>query len=111
MKSAWKKINSENEVDDIISSSTEKNVLIFKYSTICPISKIVEERMDENTEILSNHFEMYKVAVIEDRPISNYIATATAIKHESPQVLLLKNGGCVFNESHLMIKPLDLLKK
>jgi bacillithiol system protein YtxJ len=110
MMIAWKKINSESEVDDILTSSSEKPVLIFKYSTICPISKIVEDRMDENTEILSNHFELYKVAVIEERPISNYIATATSIKHESPQVLLLKNGACVFNESHLMIKPTSLLE-
>ena len=33
------------------------------------------------------------------------------VDHESPQVLLIQNGSCVFTESHLVIRMEDLLEK
>jgi bacillithiol system protein YtxJ len=104
-------ITTSSSLEEIINKSFEKPVLVFKHSTACPISGIVYNRIEESSEELAEKFDCYLLFVIENRNASNAIADMISTKHESPQVLLLKNGACVFNESHLMIKPLDLLEK
>lgn len=75
--------------------------LLFKHSTTCPISaKAFEEfkayAADGDTPAAIVH-------VIEDRPVSNQIAEDFGIKHESPQIFLLKDGEPVWNASHWKI--------
>ena len=104
-------ITTSSSLEEIINKSFEKPVLVFKHSTACPISGIVYNRIQHTSDELAEKFDCYLLLVIENRNASNAIADMISTKHESPQVLLLKNGACVFNESHLMIKPLDLLEK
>ena len=104
-------ITPASNLEEIINKSFEKPVLVFKHSTACPISGIVYNRIEELCEELSDKFDCYLLLVIESRSASNALADMVSIKHESPQVLLVKNGACVFNESHLMIKPHDLIEK
>lgn len=103
-------ITASSNLEEIVNKSFEKPVLVFKHSTACPISGIVYNRIEESSEDLAEKFDCYLLLVIESRSASNAIADTVSIKHESPQVLLLKNGACVFNESHLMIKPTSLLE-
>jgi bacillithiol system protein YtxJ len=103
-------ITASSNLEEIINKSFEKPVLVFKHSTACPISSIVYNRIEESSEDLAEKFDCYLLFVIENRNASNAIADMISTKHESPQVLLLKNGACVFNESHLMIKPTSLLE-
>jgi bacillithiol system protein YtxJ len=103
-------ITASSNLEEIVNKSFEKPVLVFKHSTACPISGIVYNRIEESSEDLAEKFDCYLLFVIENRNASNAIAETVSIKHESPQVLLLKNGACVFNESHLMIKPTSLLE-
>ena len=104
-------ITTTSNLEEIINKSFEKPLLILKHSTACPISSIVYDRIEESSEELAEKFDCYLLLVIEDRPASNALAENLKVKHESPQVLIIKNGSCIFNESHLMIKPLDLLEK
>jgi bacillithiol system protein YtxJ len=104
-------ITASSNLEEIINKSFEKPVLVFKHSTACPISSIVYNRIEESSEDLAEKFDCFLLFVRENRHASNARAAMISTKHESPQVLLLKNGACVFNESHLMIKPLDLLEK
>jgi bacillithiol system protein YtxJ len=102
-------ITSSSNLTEIINKSFDKSILIFKHSTACPISSIVYDRIEASSEDLFDRFDCYLLLVIENRSASNAIAEAVSIKHESPQVLVLKNGACMFNESHLMIYPNSLL--
>jgi bacillithiol system protein YtxJ len=93
-----KTIESTQEIDEIIEKSSEKMQIIFKHSTVCPISRISHENAD-----------IYYLGVIEQRPLSNYIAEKLNVQHESPQMIVLRGGNAIFSESHLMINPNILL--
>lgn len=79
----------------------EKPILIFKHSTTCGIAGRAAHRIDKlltETEDPLPPFFMLKVR--ESRPVSNAIEELYGVKHESPQILLIKNGDAVWNTSH-----------
>lgn len=92
----WKNVESVDLLNEIINS--EGVALIFKHSTRCIISKTVKARFEA---MMKDHtVPMYLVHVIEERPLSNYIADKSGIVHQSPQVLVFKDGQCLYHESH-----------
>ncbi len=96
----WNNITDTNQIDLLIKSSFDKPQVIFKHSTRCSISSMALNRFerlwnyDEKTVI--PHF----LDLIEYRQLSNAIAIQFNIMHESPQLLLIKNGVCIYNASH-----------
>lgn len=102
----WILLNTEEQLSEIIKRSHEKPQAIFKHSTRCSISSMVKSRLEKNTfpETIDFHF----LDLIAFRPLSNKIAEDLKVYHESPQVLLLKNGECIYDESHMAIRMDDL---
>ena len=100
-----KTLNEIQDIDKIIELSHGKLQLIFKHSTVCPISRMSYEKMLAEYPLLEDQADLYYLGVIEQRPLSNYVAEILNIRHESPQLLVVRNGECIFNESHLMIDP------
>ncbi|WP_139491366.1 bacillithiol system redox-active protein YtxJ [Brevibacillus dissolubilis] len=76
--------------------------ILFKHSTICPISTSAYEQfqsfMGEQSDIPAA-----VVLVREARPVSNEIADRYGIKHESPQIFLLEDGAVKWHTSHWKI--------
>lgn len=74
--------------------------MVFKHSTMCSLSFLAH---DEVLKFLEGHPErkVYKVHVIEDRSISDYIEDATGVRHASPQILVLRSGEVAWKDSHL----------
>lgn len=83
--------------------------VIFKHSTRCSISKMVFNRFNNAPDF--GNADYYLLLVIEQRNISNVVEQIFNIKHESPQVLLIKNGSCYFSESHNAITIDDILEQ
>lgn len=102
-------IESTQEIDEIIERSKEKMQIIFKHSTVCPISRMSHDKMKAEYPLNEENADIYYIGVIEQRPISNYVAEKLKVQHESPQMIVLKDGKSIFNESHLMIDPKILL--
>ena len=100
-----KTLNEIQDIDKIIELSHGKLQLIFKHSMVCPISRMSYEKMLAEYPLLEDQADLYYLGVIEQRPLSNYVAEVLNIRHESPQLLVVRNGECIFNESHLMIDP------
>jgi bacillithiol system protein YtxJ len=98
-------IESVQEIDTIIEKSKEKMQIIFKHSTVCPISRMSYEKVKTEYPLNEDAADIYYLGVIEQRPLSNYIAEKLGVQHESPQMIVIKNGKAIFNESHLMINP------
>ena len=48
--------------------------------------------------------EIHYLDLIAYRDVSNEIAESFGVRHESPQVLLIKNGKSIFDASHSMLK-------
>ena len=74
--------------------------IIFKNSTRCPISFAARKRFEEFAGSCNEEIELYMVNVIEYRELSNEITERTGIIHESPQVILLKNGQPQWSKTH-----------
>lgn len=104
----WNSLDSEKKLDQLIKESYEQPVVILKHSTTCPISSIAKMRLDQDFEY--KEAKMYYLDLLAYRSISNKIAEVFMINHESPQVLVIKDGDCIYDESHLNIQ-VDVLKK
>lgn len=82
-------------------------LFLFKFSPWCPVSHYAEA---EANNFLNSTAEAKAISVdvVKDRPLSRAIAEATGIKHESPQLLLYKDGQIVWHTSHGEISQASL---
>jgi bacillithiol system protein YtxJ len=103
----WIPLINEHQLDEIIAQSHKKTQVIFKHSTRCIISRTAlknfEATYNQNLEI-----DLYYLDLLNYREISNEIVDRFNILHESPQLLVIKNGTCVYNESHEFIEASQL---
>lgn len=106
----WKQLTSIEELDLLTAESTAKTALILKHSHRCNICHVVLDRLerywkDEDDERLTPYF----LDVLAHRGVSNAIAERFGVEHESPQVLLIKNGKCVYTASHSAVSYPDIM--
>lgn len=94
----WTALTEEKQLDVIIEQSKSQPVVILKHSTRCNISGMVKNRLDGVAAPDGSIF--YLLDLLTYRPISNKIALMFGVAHESPQVLVIKDGKCVYDESH-----------
>ena len=97
----WIDLTSENQLKDIIASSYDRPQIIFKHSTRCSVSSIAFSRLKKSGPITNGDF--FYLDLLSYRQLSNKIAELFRVPHESPQILLIKNGECIYEESHLGI--------
>lgn len=97
----WISLEDESQLKDIIERSEQRPQLIFKHSTRCSVSSMAKNRLMKNE--LPEEVDFYYLDLLKHRDISNKIAADLGIEHKSPQVLLIKNGKCVYTESHSAI--------
>lgn len=95
----WKVLENSNQIDEIKDASHHKLQLIFKHSTRCIISKMALKNF-ESDFLLNDVIDTYYLDLITYRDISNKIAEDFGITHQSPQILLIKDGVVEYNESH-----------
>lgn len=103
----WLPLNSLSQLDEIDLKSNLSPVTIFKHSTSCSISGMSKMRLEGKWD-LDN--DAYYLDLIKYRPISQAIAERYHVHHESPQILLIKNGECIYDASHFDI-TVDELKE
>ena len=106
----WIDLNSVDQLDAIVEQSKTKPQLIFKHSTRCGISRMVISQFKKEYQLLENEADLYYLDLLNYRDISNGIAERFQVMHQSPQLLVIKNGGVVAHESHGGINSLDLGK-
>ena len=102
----WIHLTDEEQLKQIIVKSQEKPQVIFKHSTRCSISAVALQRLQKAQQPEDTDF--YYLDLISYRGLSNKIAETFKVHHESPQVLVIRDGQCVFNESHLGISMDDI---
>ena len=85
-----------------------KGIVVFKHSDTCSISQMAYSRIQRNWKFNETELPFYLIEVKKNRPISNLISAELNIQHESPQLFLIKNGVCIYNESHGSINVKDL---
>jgi bacillithiol system protein YtxJ len=104
----WKVLNEDARLQQIIHDSETRPQIIFKHSTRCSISAVAKGRLDKGTPPESADF--YYLDLIRYRDISNKIADIFKVHHESPQVLVIRNGRSVYDESHMGINLKEITR-
>ncbi len=94
----WIQLNSPNQLAEIKEKSKQKPQVIFKHSTRCSISSMAKGRLERSSA--PDDADFYFLDLISYRDISNKIAKDFHVFHESPQIIVIKNGECVYDESH-----------
>src|ERR1700760_1554229 len=103
----WITLQSETQLEEIKQKSANRPQVIFKHSTRYSTSALVKARLERAAQPESIDF--YYLDLLSYRPVSNKIAETFNIDHESPQILLIRNGECVYDESHMGISMDDVV--
>lgn len=96
----WKYIESDSDLDKAISESSERKVAIFKHSTRCHISKMVLKNFEREVQQNDGDVSYYFLDLLQYRAISNRIESDLNVVHQSPQLIVLKDGKAINNMSH-----------
>lgn len=104
----WNTLSSLNELTHLVEDSHHQPYLLFKHSTRCGISSLAKQRLENDWDIPADQLTPYLLDLIANRAISEEIARQFRVPHESPQVLVIKDGQCVYHASHLDITVASL---
>ena len=106
-KSFWRYLE-ETPLDEIEKISFEKPVAIFKHSTRCSVSRMAWNQFSNQFDIEFEKMELYFLDLLAHRSISNEVAERFGVVHQSPQLIVIKDGKAVYDASHSDIDAQDL---
>ena len=98
MGKSFFKIDNKETLDKLITDSKTKAIVIFKHSNACGISASAYREMEK----LEDQVNLLEVQSARD--VSRELADLTGVRHETPQVIVLKDGKAVWNASHFEVK-------
>jgi bacillithiol system protein YtxJ len=108
----WNKLNQPEQIAEIKAVSESTPVMIFKHSTRCSVSGMSLDRLlrkwkngDEEKVV------PYFLDLIAHRELSNLVAQEFGVPHESPQVIIIKNGEAIYDDSHFGISYPDIMEQ
>ncbi len=94
----WIGLKNNSQIKEIIEKSKIRPQIIFKHSTRCSISSMAKGRLERS--IAPGNADFYFLDLIAYRSVSTQVSSEFKVSHESPQILVIKNGKCIYNESH-----------
>ncbi len=101
-------MESSDGLQDIIATSSSKPQVIFKHSTTCPISSMAKMRLESKIDQVKIDTDFHFLDLLRYRSISNQIAEELSVHHESPQLIILKDGEVIYDASHFDISVEEL---
>ncbi|MBT7242409.1 MAG: bacillithiol system redox-active protein YtxJ [Flavobacteriaceae bacterium] len=106
----WNLLTSVDQLIEIEKESFHKSIAIFKHSTRCGTSSMALRQFERQFEIDNANVKLYFLDLLSFRDISNEIAIRFQVFHQSPQLIVLKDGNTIHHSSHHQIDA-DLLKQ
>jgi bacillithiol system protein YtxJ len=104
----WIPLTSLEQLNEIKEQSKTESVLLFKHSTRCGISSMVIKQFENLFSEEHKNVKVYYLDLLNYRGISNEIAVIFQVMHQSPQLIVVKNGVAVYNASHSYITEIQL---
>ncbi len=106
------RLTKMEDLDEAVGSSSDRPVFIYKHSSVCPVSARAADHYRDFADADSSSPPplFTQVLVIENRDLSNEIESRLEIRHESPQLLLLRDGKVDWHASHFSIST-DNIKR
>lgn len=106
----WNQLTDIKQLDLIDEESKSQKIMILKHSTRCSISSTALNRLERKwNPDNSSQLKPYYLDLLNHRDISNEIARRYNVEHESPQILIISNGKCIFSQTHSEITLEDAL--
>ncbi len=108
----WHPLTTSDQLNSIDQASQQQLQLILKHSTRCSISSAALSRIERNWQdedskkINPNYLDL-----IQYRDVSNFIASHYGIEHQSPQILIIKNGKCIYSATHFDINYQEIMSQ
>lgn len=96
----WENLTDLSQLDQIIEESNKKIIVIFKMSTRCGVSRMAFNVFEKDFDYNEEQVKCYYLDILNYRTVSNEVADRFKIIHESPQLLVLKNGRVIDDKSH-----------
>lgn len=95
-------IATETELDELLRGSRERDLWLFKHSTRCGASAYalleLEKFLREHGDALDATVRLLEVP--RQRELSDAVAERTGVRHQSPQLLVLRDGKVIWQASH-----------
>ena len=107
---SWTPLISVEEINTIIEISKIHPILIFKHSTSCGISRMVMKQFESLFNEENKHLKVYYLDLLNFREVSSKLSEVFQVIHQSPQLLVIKNGISVYDKSHYEITGVNLSK-
>ena len=106
----WHVLSEMQQLDEIAEISKTTPVAIFKHSTRCGISRMVLRNFESGYNLSDDQIKLYFLDLLSHRDISDEVGYRFQVIHQSPQLIVVKNGVAVANASHHSIRAGDLEK-
>jgi len=106
----WNQLNDLKVIDEAIALSYEKPVILFKHSTRCSISRFALKQFEKDYNFSAEQLEPFFLDLLNHRNISNEIAERFQVTHQSPQLIVVKDGAAIFSSTHSDIEA-EILNK
>lgn len=104
----WITLNEIAQLEHIEEKSSTKTQVIFKHSTRCGISSMVMKQFTDMYNLTEKDLDLYYLDLLSYRDVSNEVGCKFQVMHQSPQLLVIKNGVVVKHASHGAINDFDL---
>lgn len=104
----WIALTTIDQLQEIKTKSKTKPQLIFKHSTRCGISKMVINQFAEQYDLSADQADLYFLDLLSYREVSNEVGYTFQVMHQSPQLLVIKNGVVVAHASHGAVNEIDV---
>lgn len=104
----WRVLSSMEQLNEIKEQSKATPVAIFKHSTRCGISRMVLRQFESNYSLNDSQLKLYYLDLLNNRSISDEVGFTFQVLHQSPQLIVIKNGTAVAHASHHGIQAKEL---
>jgi len=106
----WIPLKSLKQLEEVKEISNTETVVIFKHSTRCGISRMVIKLFEKQFDASMSNLKVYYLDLLNYRELSGEVGYTYQVLHQSPQLLVVKNGVAVEHASHYDITAIDLKK-
>ncbi|WP_179377308.1 bacillithiol system redox-active protein YtxJ [Winogradskyella wichelsiae] len=103
----WQALTDSSQLETIVEKSKTKTQVVFKHSTRCGISSMVMKQFVSAYDLDLN-VDLYYLDLLSYRSVSDEVGYKFQVMHQSPQLLVIKNGIVVTHASHGAINDVDL---
>ena len=99
----WHEVHSADDVNELLLASGHRTQVVLKHSPRCGTSFFAKSSLESMGEDILKTADVHLINVIRSRPVSQYFAEKTGIRHESPQLFVIRNDAVIWHASHYSI--------